>query len=280
VKGCIYVITNTVNGKQYVGQTTRTLEERWQKHVSYAFHSEPRSPRLASAIKHYGPEAFGVSVLEWCDSRDALDAAEKHWIGTLGTLHPSGYNLQGGGQGPGYKGVKGRTFSPEHRAKIAANRKGKKASPEAKAKMSAAQRGRKASPETIERMRLAQTGRTQSAETRAKLSALRKGRKLAPEHVEKMRRALTGRPLSAETKAKLCARIKERTPEVEERRLAALRARVSSPEYRQKKAIESKGRRHTPEAKARLSELGKARWAERYRLQFRRKAHAWLNRSD
>lgn len=28
----IYLITNNVNGKQYVGQTTKTIEERWKRH--------------------------------------------------------------------------------------------------------------------------------------------------------------------------------------------------------------------------------------------------------
>lgn len=32
MKGKIYKITNKINGKIYVGQTTKTLEERFQKH--------------------------------------------------------------------------------------------------------------------------------------------------------------------------------------------------------------------------------------------------------
>jgi predicted GIY-YIG superfamily endonuclease len=31
--GLIYLITNTVNGKRYIGQTVRTLRQRWQQHV-------------------------------------------------------------------------------------------------------------------------------------------------------------------------------------------------------------------------------------------------------
>ena len=29
----IYLITNKINGKQYVGQTIRTIEERWKGHI-------------------------------------------------------------------------------------------------------------------------------------------------------------------------------------------------------------------------------------------------------
>lgn len=34
--GYIYLVTNQVTGKEYIGQTTRTLEERWKQHVSDA----------------------------------------------------------------------------------------------------------------------------------------------------------------------------------------------------------------------------------------------------
>lgn len=30
--GIIYSITNTVNGKKYIGQTVRPLEKRWTQH--------------------------------------------------------------------------------------------------------------------------------------------------------------------------------------------------------------------------------------------------------
>ena len=30
----IYLVTNKVNGKQYIGQTVRTIADRWTRHVS------------------------------------------------------------------------------------------------------------------------------------------------------------------------------------------------------------------------------------------------------
>ena len=35
----IYLVTNKINGKQYIGQTIRTIEERWKIYSSLLFYS-------------------------------------------------------------------------------------------------------------------------------------------------------------------------------------------------------------------------------------------------
>lgn len=90
--GLIYRVTNKVNGKSYIGQTTLTLAQRWACHVT----NRERAP-LACAIRKYGREAFSVDEMEQCGDRDALDAAERRWIATLNTRVPAGYNLTDGG---------------------------------------------------------------------------------------------------------------------------------------------------------------------------------------
>ena len=35
-EGYIYLITNNINGKQYVGQTRNTIQKRWNGHKSSA----------------------------------------------------------------------------------------------------------------------------------------------------------------------------------------------------------------------------------------------------
>ena len=56
----VYLITNTVNGKQYIGQTRVSLHRRWLGHKS-SHHT--RSP-LHSAIQKYGAQAFCLSLLD------------------------------------------------------------------------------------------------------------------------------------------------------------------------------------------------------------------------
>ena len=54
----IYLATNTVNGKRYVGLTRGTLSNRWAQHVSIA-RRKPRS-YLHRAIAKYGADVFDI----------------------------------------------------------------------------------------------------------------------------------------------------------------------------------------------------------------------------
>jgi group I intron endonuclease len=102
--GAIYCITNLVNGKQYVGQTKKTPEERFKQHLGDA---KAGVPGLHGAIAKHGFVAFTVSLVESVTD-DQLDERERFWIASYGTFG-GGYNLTTGGEG-GYK------RSPESRA--------------------------------------------------------------------------------------------------------------------------------------------------------------------
>lgn len=82
-----------VNGKQYVGQTSRTLEERWQEHCS----PHSRCFALHAAIEKYGKENFRVEQIDIGIDQFDLDYKEAMWIECLNTLSPNGYNLKEGG---------------------------------------------------------------------------------------------------------------------------------------------------------------------------------------
>jgi group I intron endonuclease len=92
-----YCHTNRVNGKQYVGQTAWTMEERWKSHVTSAkLHQGCRV--FGAAIRKYGPDAFDHEILEVvvCTQQEA-DLIETEWIKRKGSRVPFGYNLTAGG---------------------------------------------------------------------------------------------------------------------------------------------------------------------------------------
>ena len=179
--GFIYKITNTLNGKAYIGQTTLKLKQRMNVHFRSA-----GCPVIHNAIQKYGRDAFTVEILhEVLDIfLDDLEIAE---IKRHNTLVPNGYNLDGGGNtnkvvsdqtrkklSDAHKGRKRKPLSPEQRQKLSKINKGKKLSPEHRQKMSESQKKRKRKPRT--------------PETRRKISISLKGRKYKPRTPETRRK--------------------------------------------------------------------------------------------
>ena len=94
--GYIYKITNNVNGKIYVGKTTRTIEKRFKEHI---LRSKSQDTYLKRAIVKYGESNFTVEQLEKCDD-SILDEREMFWIENLNSYdNHIGYNLTLGGDG-------------------------------------------------------------------------------------------------------------------------------------------------------------------------------------
>lgn len=95
--GTIYLITNIINNKKYVGQTIKKPKERWKEHrvigQSDKYHS--RQP-ISRAIHKYGIENFTFQILEQCEEK-LLDEREKYWILFYDTFR-NGYNATIGGQ--------------------------------------------------------------------------------------------------------------------------------------------------------------------------------------
>lgn len=121
--GIIYKATNLVNGKVYIGQTIRSLDERVRQHIndtnamkdSFAFHS---------AIRKYGEDNFRWEVIDKAYSSRELDEKEVFWIkyyhSYISDDECNGYNMTIGGNvfrgkdNPFY----GKTHSEESREKI------------------------------------------------------------------------------------------------------------------------------------------------------------------
>ncbi len=98
--GYVYLITNTVNGKQYVGQTTLPISRRWVQHRSSA--KKGSGFALHAAIRKYGEAAFTLEVLEVLHTSEDLRASERRHIVDRESTSPKGYNLTLGGEGVDY----------------------------------------------------------------------------------------------------------------------------------------------------------------------------------
>jgi group I intron endonuclease len=98
--GFIYVITNTVNDKKYVGKTTQP-EQRFYVHeascLKNSSHHQRFSP-LYCAMRKYGLDKFTFNVVETYPSgQDALDV-EDDWIEKFQSrVSQHGYNVAPGG---------------------------------------------------------------------------------------------------------------------------------------------------------------------------------------
>ena len=92
----IYILTNRINGKQYVGRDSQ-LGQRARKHLSL---KTQECPLIHNAIKKHGAAAFDVQLRPYPGiSHEALNAIEKWHIAKLGTQKPNGYNVTEGGEG-------------------------------------------------------------------------------------------------------------------------------------------------------------------------------------
>lgn len=93
----VYLVTNRVNGKKYVGITIQSIDARLNAHFSKArITSDNR--KFYNAIRKYGEENFYIELLDRADSYTELKEKEKHYIKTLDTYN-SGYNSTFGGDG-------------------------------------------------------------------------------------------------------------------------------------------------------------------------------------
>ena len=241
--GYVYKITNTVNGKAYIGISVNEPEKRRIKD-----HLSGRGNRIiARAIKKYGKDAFTYEILEDNVFPELLPDLEVAYIAQFNTVVPHGYNLTYGGEGGGspsaetrrklsdLKGEKhpnfGKKFSVEHRRKISESKKGEKnpqfgkpLSVEHRHKISEAQKGeknhsfgkthskehRRKISEGLKGEKHPQFGKPHSAETRQKISEGLKGKPLSVEHRRKISEGLKGekhpqfgKPRSSETRRKI-----------------------------------------------------------------------------
>lgn len=166
--GEIYLITNKINNKQYIGQvysyyvnnSRYGINGRWSKHKSASKNKnwEKKCRALYTAIRKYGEDNFTCILIDVVDVKD-LNDKEIFYIKQYNTLSPNGYNLtEGGSNGIRSQETRekmskmwmGHVISDETKKKISESLTGeknpnwgKKHKPETLAKMSEKQKGDK-----------------------------------------------------------------------------------------------------------------------------------------
>lgn len=91
----IYVITNTINDKKYIGQTRCGLKARWRAHKYNAL-TRKENTYLYNSIRKYGIEYFTMDEIDTADNLEKLNKLESHYIKKFNTM-TLGYNLTSGG---------------------------------------------------------------------------------------------------------------------------------------------------------------------------------------
>lgn len=166
---CVYIHTNKINGKKYVGQThyQDNPNLRWQNGKGYV-----QSTLFHNAIQKYGWNNFEHEVIASNLTKEEADNFEKLLIKELDTRNPRyGYNLRDGGSN-------GKMMEETKRKIANANSGernymyGKHHTQETKAKISQAKKGK---PSPVQ-------GVVKSDEWRAKISQSLTGKYLGEKH--------------------------------------------------------------------------------------------------
>jgi len=180
----VYLITNKINGKRYVGQHVGDdLQKYWlDRHVYFALNEYQENRLLYRAIRKYGSENFDMIALVQVNSKWELDLYEVGMIKAWDLCNPEkGYNLtQGGGGSFGFrpgeetrlkmsKARIGKTMSEENRLKLIEVNKGNKYS-----------LGKKMTEDNFNKLMAVHIGAKRTEEAKKKMSDAHKGTKWSP----------------------------------------------------------------------------------------------------
>lgn len=90
--GFIYITTNNINNKKYIGQKTYNCNN-WENYLGSGKY-------LKRAIKKYGEENFSREIIDEANTKEELDEKEIFWIGYYDAVNSNDfYNIAFGGDG-------------------------------------------------------------------------------------------------------------------------------------------------------------------------------------
>ncbi len=135
----VYCIKNIITNKNYIGYTTKTLQERWNQHINRSSDAENNN-KFYNAIRKYGKDCWELSILWECSTQNEAKIKEIELIREYDSYN-NGYNSTFGGDGN-----HGIIMSEESNKKRSEALKGKP-------KNYITMHGKKHNLETIEKMR-------------------------------------------------------------------------------------------------------------------------------
>lgn len=165
----IYLATNKLNDKVYVGQTIKSLQNRINRHLYRTIKTNSKLS-FHCALRKYGIENFEFHILENCNSIEMLNEREKFYIKEYNSFKKKyGYNSTTGGNN--------FFLSEDAKRKIAIKAIGRKQSKETIEKRVSKLRGKKHSDETLRKMSLSKLGKKFSTEHRKNIGISKSGSK-------------------------------------------------------------------------------------------------------
>lgn len=178
--GYIYLTTNLINGKKYIGQ---------HAHEEFDTNYIGSGKMLLLAVEKYGKDNFSCEILEWCETEEQLGEAEyRHIVEHNAVEDRNYYNLVEGGN---HKTITGQIFI--HRPGKWGE---KKIYPDelddyidkgwVKGKMPR-------NPQTVKKTAEKNTGQKRDPSVGKKISESNKGRKFTANHKDKLSERKKGR---------------------------------------------------------------------------------------
>lgn len=166
----VYIITNIINNKVYIGSTTQSFRRRYTQHFYQLQTKNHCNEYLQNSWMKYGNSSFIFDILELCNKKDCL-LREQYWLDFYQSWNPEkGYNL----------------------LKNSNNSLGYKHKDETKKRMSDLKIGKQSHPNTKKAVLLANIGRPRTKEEKEKISIANKGKKCSAESIEKRRLKVIG----------------------------------------------------------------------------------------
>lgn len=219
--GYVYKITNKVNGKCYIGQSTNV----GMRFYRYKRMECKKQTKLYRAFVKYGIDSFSFNIIDMGIDKLKLDELEIHHIKLYNCID-DGYNCSCGGSSGGKHSTetkrkisesqRGRIVSEESRRRMSEAWKGRIVTEETRRKMSNANKGKHRSDITNKRMAEARKGYTITEEHKRKISEANKGKINSEEHNRKISEAQKGKIIPEETRKRMSESAQHRKCKISE----------------------------------------------------------------